>query len=110
MVRFYFGKVLWSDLCKGLIHVDAPAQVTCHYCKEGFVEGDNGLQLQCENVFHQECLQRMVIGSVGHQRQKCPCFGGTEQDPPGMSKRNAAKAAVVEYLRQRYLAEVLTDG
>jgi hypothetical protein len=35
----------------------------------------------------------MTIGSVGHQTCRCACFGGTEEDPPGMTKRMAALSA-----------------
>lgn len=49
---------------------------------------------------HWECDARAVIGSVGHIRKQCPCYGGTEEDPPGMTKREAAKAALAE-LRMR---------
>lgn len=46
---------------------------------------------------HRECAIRAVIGSVGHQRGKCSCFGGTEEDPPGMTRREAALAAKAEW-------------
>jgi hypothetical protein len=71
----------------------------CAWCDEPFRVGDQirsipsdpslgGLQL-----FHLECLTRMTAGSVGHQNKRCHCFGGTEEDPEGMSKREAAIAA-----------------
>jgi hypothetical protein len=45
---------------------------------------------------HRECEGRMVFGSVGHQLGRCSCRGcdGTMEDPPGMTKREAARAAV----------------
>lgn len=43
--------------------------------------------------FHHECITRVTLGSVGHQRQRCPCYGGCEEDPPGMTVREAARAA-----------------
>jgi hypothetical protein len=43
---------------------------------------------------HRECLVRMVVGSVGHQLRRCSCFGGGEEDPPGMTPREAARAAL----------------
>jgi hypothetical protein len=42
---------------------------------------------------HMECFIRSVVGSVGHQMQQCHCYGGTVDDPPNMSKREAARAA-----------------
>ena len=62
---------------------------------------------------HLECLARQALGSVGHQRGKCPCFGGTEEDPPGATKRVAALAALLEARRQRAAethAEVCLDS
>lgn len=46
---------------------------------------------------HVECAIRAVIGSVGHQRGKCSCYGGTEEDPPGMTRRDAARVAKAEW-------------
>lgn len=47
-------------------------------------------------TWHRECLIRGVVGSVGHQSGKCSCYGGIEEDPPGMSKREAAIAACIK--------------
>lgn len=44
--------------------------------------------------WHWECAARMVVGSVGHQKRKCGCYGGAEDDPPNMTKRQAAGAAL----------------
>ncbi len=49
-------------------------------------------------VIHRACAVRWRMGSVGHQQKKCPCYGGTEGDPPGVSKRAAADAAESETL------------
>jgi hypothetical protein len=40
--------------------------------------------------YHRECLVRMVAGSAAHQLRECTCFGGTREDPPGMTARQAA--------------------
>ncbi|MEI6196534.1 MAG: helix-turn-helix domain-containing protein [Verrucomicrobiota bacterium] len=40
---------------------------------------------------------RSIAGSVGHQNQRCSCFGGTEDDPPGLTVRQAAQAALDRY-------------
>lgn len=44
-------------------------------------------------VIHHECAARSALGSVGHQAGRCSCYGGTDEDPPGMTKREAARAA-----------------
>lgn len=43
---------------------------------------------------HRECAARATLGSLGHQRGRCACHGGTEEDPPGMTRREAARAAL----------------
>ena len=43
---------------------------------------------------HWECAARMVVGSVGHQMGRCSCNGGDAGDPEGMTKRQAAQAAL----------------
>jgi hypothetical protein len=45
---------------------------------------------------HVECVYRAVAGSVAHIEQRCSCYvpGSTEGDPPGLTKRQAAKAAL----------------
>ncbi len=48
---------------------------------------------------HFECGFRMIAGSVGHQQKKCSCYGGTMEDPEGMTLREAAKAAMEEFQR-----------
>lgn len=59
----------------------------------GVVDGE---QVTQENV-HKECLIRMVSGSKGHILKKCSCYGGTEEDPPEMTLRQAAVAAAEAY-------------
>jgi hypothetical protein len=70
----------------------------CQYCEEPIGEGEpfemvNGGAA----ALHRDCMIRMVVGSVGHQRRQCSCFGGTQEDPVGASRREAAKAAAREY-------------
>ncbi len=49
---------------------------------------------------HEACTVRVTKGSVAHQQEKCACYGGTESDPPGMSKRLAAYEAEREAMFQ----------
>lgn len=79
-------------------------------CGEAIAEGDSGFLedvveslvplVQREAPRHRECLLRRVLGSVGHQQGKCSCFGGTYEDPPDMTPREAARAAVAYYEAQ----------
>lgn len=82
-----------------------PIEVTtgdrCPNCGEGFVVGERGYPTPHHYTsgkveithYHHECIVRMVVGSVGHQTKQCPCFGGKLDDPPGMSRREAAREA-----------------
>jgi hypothetical protein len=71
-----------------------PDDPGCPQCGEpilpgGLTQATNGGAL----VYHRECLIRSIVGSVGHLLRRCPCFGGVEGDPPGMTDRQAARAA-----------------
>lgn len=78
----------------------------CKWCDEPILAGE-----AAETVYggtaqmHLECVVRSILGSVGHQKQACACYGGTEDDPPGLSTREAAKAA---YAHHRENTPVLT--
>lgn len=73
---------------------DTPVGSNCHHCEEAIVDGDRGYIDSSSNPFHEECFMRLLFGSVGHQQKRCSCFGGTEEDPAGMTIRQAAKAAM----------------
>jgi hypothetical protein len=73
--------------------IEAPVGTACLLCKETIVEADTGNVNGTGQTFHYECQMRAIVGSVGHQLARCSCFGGTEEDPPGMTAREAAKAA-----------------
>jgi len=64
----------------------------CPLCEESIKPGEARAPWIGTNV-HLECGARSVIGSVGHQMKWCSCFGGDKEDPPGMTKRQAAIAA-----------------
>jgi hypothetical protein len=51
---------------------------------------------------------RSALGSVAHIEERCSCFisGSEENDPPGMSKREAAKAAVKAWYQKKKKALV----
>lgn len=54
-------------------------------------------------VWHYECFQRTLIGSVAHQMKACRCFVAyaTCGDEPALTRRQAARAATGYWLRQR---------
>lgn len=75
----------------------------CQWCKEEILPDEESLideVLPSGEVvkkplpFHRECQFRVCCGSAGHIKKACSCYGGNEEDPPGVSKREAARAAV----------------
>lgn len=80
----------------------------CSYCEEEIITGDaveylNGGQV----ALHKNCEMRAIIGSVAHVEHRCSCFvpGSTESDPPGMTRREAANAAVKLWQEQQEVAQ-----
>lgn len=80
----------WGAPCCEDEHVLTPVGVECLYCKESVELGDRGFVNIIGQVFHLECQVRMIVGSVGHQMKQCYCYGGNEEDPPGLTRRQAA--------------------
>jgi len=72
--------------------------MNCGWCKEEMLPGEHNTVLPFQpEEFHQECAFRIVFGSVGHQRMTCWCYGGTDGDPEGMTLREQARAAVMQF-------------
>jgi hypothetical protein len=91
----YFGPA-WARK-PGEVQIPVPVGRICIPCEEPIGPDDMGTINFADQVNHHECLMRSVIGSVGHLRGICSCYGGTEEDPPGMTRREAAKAALALY-------------
>ncbi len=104
-----FGPAPWGPALDGdVAFVPTPVGEKCIQCQEPIADSDSGLLMPFlseagprEVAEHRECFLRGVVGSVGHQLGRCSCFGGTEDDPPGMTKRAAARAAVALFERRR---------
>lgn len=71
--------------------------MNCLYCSEPVLAGEPFRVVNGADRLHPECMIRMVAGSVGHQLKSCPCFGGRDDDPPGASKREGARAAAAVF-------------
>lgn len=92
----WFGNRPFGPVCEHAAKVDAPIGCACDWCEEPIVFDDEGLLIPSvgtPSVFHRVCFLRSIIGSLGHQQQKCGCYGGNEEDPPEMTKKQAAEAA-----------------
>jgi hypothetical protein len=67
----------------------------CIHCGEA-VGFDEDFEHYVNGISHRECAMRAILGSVAHIEKRCSCYvpGSQENDPPGLSRREAAKAAV----------------
>jgi hypothetical protein len=106
--------------------VDTPVGEKCIYCEEVIESDDRGfvMSLLAEDttspsnfmkdttcVYHYECNLRLIIGSLGHQKEECSCFGGIGTgDSEGMSKREAARQAYKRYMLYGFKHSPGTDG
>jgi hypothetical protein len=107
----WFGQRYRAPVYRDVERMTTPVGVACGHCDELFVEGDDGFAmpfltgdgtaLPAHASFHRECHLRQVLGSVAHIQKLCSCYvpGADEGDPVGMTKREAARAAVREYER-----------
>jgi hypothetical protein len=90
-------------------HIPVPVGQQCGRCGEPITSNDSGLVIplfgdpdQSEAFYHYECHLRSMVGGLNHQLGKCLCCGGTvPPDPPEMTRREAAKAAVQHWQRSR---------
>lgn len=97
VVVYYFGP---PNMRKDYeTQIPVPIGRTCLFCEEPFAQGDAGTISHLGQATHHECMMRQVIGSVGHLRELCSCHGGSYEDPPEMTRRQAAIAAVELYNR-----------
>lgn len=72
----------------------------CKHCEELIEPGDLVSPVQ-GGEFHFECGFRL-LGSLAHWQKRCGCYvpGSTEGDPPGMTVRQAAQAALDYYRKE----------
>lgn len=70
----------------------------CEYCGEPISESERNEQPD----YHRECAFRTIAGSVAHIERRCGCYvrGSVENDDPGLTKREAAQAALAAWARR----------
>lgn len=99
----WFGDQPFSNACIECPRVPVPVGVPCSWCDEPIDDTDHGYVPSDGDgdPIHAECSIRQVVGSVAHQTQTCSCYGGTLEDDPGLSRREAAHEAARLFLRTR---------
>lgn len=64
----------------------------CLWCDEAVMPGD--MMHALLPGYHYACAMRVGSGSIGHLQERCSCYvqdGTHEDDPPGITKRQAAR-------------------
>jgi hypothetical protein len=93
-MNVWFGRSWGAPMCRDLEHVMTPVGQVCQWCEEPIEADDSGWGATRRGAWmHVECFMRMMLGSVGHQLRVCMCHGGPYEDPPEMTRRDAARAA-----------------
>jgi hypothetical protein len=74
--------------------------LVCVHCDEPIFAHENFERYANGPVAHSECFARRVIGSVAHIERRCSCYvpGAACTDPPEMTGRVAARAALKAFL------------
>lgn len=106
----WFGKNWGAPFWRECPQIAVPVGQPCHWCQDLIAEGDDGVQYDNGPYMHYECHMRQVIGSRAHVLGDCSCYvpGSSESDPPEMTKRQAAKAALEMWELLRDLQKTLT--
>lgn len=103
----WFGDAYGAPYEADTPHAPTPVGDPCAWCDEAIQEGDSGLLVpmfgtgpSVERAYHYDCHLRGIVGGVNHLLGNCACCGGTEMpDPPDMSRREAARRAVLTWRR-----------
>ncbi len=112
----WFGQAHGAPYERDTEHVPTPVGAVCSRCNEAITATDDGLLVPHldalvtpwvpsahDAAFHYACHLRSIVGGLNHQRGCCTCCGGTEPpDPAGLTRREAAEAAVAEWEGQRW--------
>lgn len=98
----WFGTYWGADICRVCPKTETPVGDICIHCEEPIEANDDGVIYANGPVTHLDCFIRQIVGSVAHIRRECGCYvpGSGEGDPPNMTKREAARAAVLEANRR----------
>lgn len=98
-----------APVCEDGQHIATPVGSLCLWCDEPIEADDSGVVTPyidaAINVHqaaqHVECFLRQALGGVNHIEGRCTCCGGDrDPDPPGLTNREAAIAAVAAFERK----------
>ncbi|MGE5611047.1 MAG: hypothetical protein ACM359_17485 [Bacillota bacterium] len=112
MMLKVFGDTIQTktDESETLPRVQTPVGSHCLWCAEPIREGDGGYMVpsigQTDQPCHLACFIRQLVGSVAHQQRQCSCYGGSGEDDPALTRRQAAQAAFEEYMRAKVVVFV----
>jgi hypothetical protein len=93
--------------CGDLVKVATPIGCTCGHCAELITTKDTGFVvphfIRASGLpWHYACWLRQLIGGVNHLNKLCGCYGGKlPPDPPELSRRAAALAALILWQRSQ---------
>lgn len=101
-VMMWFGRAHGAPYEEDTEHVPTPVNALCGGCGECIGFHDDGLLVPLlddseftHQPYHYECHMRGIVGGLNHQMGRCICCGGDQPpDPPQLTKREAASAAV----------------
>ena len=106
----YFGTRYDVPTYEDAEEIPIPVGDGCIWCEEPIEDGDDGIQYINGPVAHRECWLRQGLGGANHINGTCTCRGGSNPpDPPGLTRREAAKAAIQAF-EDRYGAGYRTLG
>ena len=75
----------------------------CPWCGEPISPDEVLYDFASGENAHVECAVRIIFGSLGHMKRRLAHIRGERDDPPGLSKRQAANAAYM-FLKAAYSA------
>lgn len=100
----WFGPNWGAPLNKDCREVETPVGQECIHCREEIELGDEGVCYAFDGPpVHRNCFLRQIVGSLAHIEKRCSCYDpfAFEGDPTGMTRRQAADAAVAAWERLR---------
>jgi hypothetical protein len=101
MTMRWFGESWGAPILDEIPQVDVPFGAVCVWCEELIDDDDSGIIYANGPVSHRDCFIRQAVGGLNHVEGRCTCQGGSEPpDPPGISRREAARLAVEAFRRK----------